>query len=34
MPGEAKMRERYNANQKGRAGKVLYVPFLIKEIRR
>ncbi|MFZ2070123.1 MAG: hypothetical protein WAV32_00650 [Halobacteriota archaeon] len=23
-----------NANQKGRTGKVLYIPFLIEEIRR
>jgi hypothetical protein len=36
MPREAKMkvREKDNANQKGKVGKVLYIPFLMKELRR
>ena len=38
MPREAKAkkkeREKDNANQKGKMGKVLYIPFLMKKLRR
>jgi hypothetical protein len=36
MPREAKKKvgEKDNANQKGKIGKVLYIPFLMKELRR